>query len=96
MLTDIDCSGVLHTEDGLVAAKGVILSMALGQENRPLGLGDIKGVLVVHDDPMFVGRNVDKQFVFVPAVKSEHDFKIHLLAEDGACIAFPVAKSVHQ
>jgi hypothetical protein len=64
--------------------------MALG--NRPLGLGDIKGTLSVHDDPMFVRRNVDKQLVFVPAVVAEHNFKISTLNENGACSIIPTAK----
>lgn len=92
MLTDIECPGVLHGENGLVVATGVILLMALGEENRPYGLGDIKGTLTIHDAPTFVQRNVDKQFLFVPDVDSESDFTVHIANENGVCVVVPTSK----
>ena len=60
---DTVCSGVLQKEDGLDIATGVTLSMTVGQESH--GLGDIRAVLEVHDDPAFARRYIGKRFVFV-------------------------------
>jgi hypothetical protein len=92
MLTDTICSGALQREDGLCMARGVTLSMMVGQE--PPVLGDIRAVLAVHDDPAFARRYVGKRFVFVSAFDPDENVEVFIVGADGACVAFPVPKPV--
>jgi len=89
--TDMVFAGALEREDGLCMAKGVTLSMLVGQE--PHGLGDIKSTLTVHDDPAFARRYIGKRFVFVSAHDPGEKIEIYIVAADGTCVAFPMAKT---
>ena len=89
--TDMVCSGALEREDGLCMARGVTLSMLVGQE--PQGLGDIKSTLTVHDDPAFARRYIGKRFVFVSAHDPAEKIEIYIVAADGTCIAFPMVRT---
>ena len=71
-------------------ARGVTLSMMVGQE--PLVLGDIRSTLTVHDDPAFARRYIGKRFVFVSAFDPDDKVEVFIVAADGTCIAFPVPK----
>jgi hypothetical protein len=84
------CSGNLQREDGLDVATGVTLSMNAGED--PHGLGDIRAVIAVHDNPEFARRYVGKRFVFVSAFDPAYKVEVFILGADGACIAFPVPK----
>jgi hypothetical protein len=90
MPTDLICSGSLQREDGSEIASVVTLSILIGQE--PHGLGDIKGVIAVHNDPTFAGRNIGKRFVFVSAFDADDKMEVFIVDAAGACVAFPVAK----
>jgi hypothetical protein len=90
MLTEVTASGTLLREDGLTMAKGVMLTMMIGQE--PHGLGDIKGTLMVHDDPEFARRHAGKRLVFVSMFNPEEKVEVFVVGADGACLAFPVPK----
>jgi hypothetical protein len=87
---DTVCSGVLRHDDGSDVATRVTLSMMVGQESHCLG--DIKSTLTVHDDPAFAKRCVGKRFVFVSAHDSDDKIELFIVAADGTCIAFPLAK----
>ena len=88
--TDTICSGALQREDGLFMARGVTLSMMVGQE--PHGVGDIRSTLAVHDDPAFARRHIGRRFVFVSNYDPDDRIEIYIVAADGTCVAFPVAK----
>jgi hypothetical protein len=90
MLTDVVATGALQSENGLDVATGVTLSMNAGED--PHGLGDIRAVLAVHDNPAFTRRYVGKRFVFVSAHDPDDRTELYIVGADGACIAFPLAK----
>jgi hypothetical protein len=88
MPTDLICRGSLQREDASEIASVVTLSRLTGHELD--GLGDIKGVIAVYNDPTFAGRNVGKRFVFMSAFDPDDKVEIFIVDATGACVAFPV------
>ena len=87
---DVICSGSLQREDGFEIASVVTLSMLIRDE--PHGLGDIKGMIAVHNDPTFAGRNVGKRFVFMSTFDPDDKVEVFIVDANGACVAFPVPR----
>jgi len=64
-----------------------------GRDRRYSFNGDITGTLTVQDDPMFAKRHLGKRFEFVSSFDPDERTEIFIVGEDGACLAFPMAKS---